>query len=186
PLGHRRPHAERGDDGDDRRQPPVDGVDEPHQDEEQRQRARDEPDGLEAHAVDQQQPSDRQHLAPARAGPERGQRGAAGDDGLADDAERERAHQDADPVEGKAGAGLVQTSEPHVAPGPDHEGADRQPEQAAPELGVADHVNPFPWRMPGSARRAGYSFLARPIFSSAAFSLTMNASTDLRYPTVSI
>jgi len=78
------------------------------------------------------------------------------------------------------GAGLVQTSEPHVAPGPDHEGTDRQPEQAAPELGVADHVNPFPWRMPGSARCAGYSFLARPIFSSAAFSLTMNASTDLR------
>ena len=52
----------------------------------------------------------------------------------------ERAHQDADPVEGEAGSGLVQPSKPHVAPGPDHEGADRQPEQAAPELRVADHA----------------------------------------------
>ena len=49
------------------------------------------PIALEDHAVDEKQPDDHQHLAPARAGPERGQRRAAGDEGLADDA-RDSAH----------------------------------------------------------------------------------------------
>src|SRR5687768_12844552 len=61
PLGERGPYAERGYDGNDQRQAPVDGIDEPHEDEEQRQRADDESDRLESHAVDEKQRDDHQH-----------------------------------------------------------------------------------------------------------------------------
>src|SRR5688572_27567521 len=47
PLGERGPYAERGKGGEDQRQPPVNGIHEPHQDEEQRQRAGNEAQRLE-------------------------------------------------------------------------------------------------------------------------------------------
>src|SRR5262249_45640435 len=99
------------------------------------------------------------HLAPARPRPERIERRAAAHDRMADDAERERAHQYADPEDDETGTGVRHVAEPEIASCPDHVGTDDEPEKAAPELGVADH-----------SRAGCQSFLMRPIFSSAALS----------------
>src|SRR5581483_12148150 len=148
------PDAERGGDGDDWGLPPADWIDEPHQEQEQRQRAGDEADRLEADAVDEQEHNDDEHLLPARPLPQGGERRALDQERLGDDAESKGADQDADPEEGEAGAGIMQLTNAYVATGPGHEGADGKPEQAAPELGVADHVCCLP-RGEGSLRSSG-------------------------------
>ena len=106
PFGQRRPHAERGGDGDDRiASHQSHRIDEPHQDQQQRQRAEDEARPprrpRRRPAAARPPPAPCPSACRPRATPASGRRTTSAWPMMASG---QRAHQDADPEEGKAGA----------------------------------------------------------------------------------
>ena len=55
-----------------------------------------------------------------------------------DDRGGEQAHQDAGVEQHVAGAGIVDGAELELEPGPDHEDAEREPDQPAPQFGIVE------------------------------------------------
>ena len=80
--------------------------------------------------------------APSQREPKR--RPALGDRGD-DDGQREQAHQDAGVEQHKAGAGIVDGAELELEPGADHEDAEREPDQPAPQFGIVEPEAEFGW-----------------------------------------
>jgi hypothetical protein len=132
------PDAERRKDGDRQRRPPAHRIDAAQEHEHERYRRKEEAEDVEDGRIGGEARDDQQHLRPARAGPERDDRRAAVPCRAGDDREREAAHQEPGPERQEAAARRRERAGAEVAPGQGHEDAEREPEQAGPELGVVE------------------------------------------------